>query len=270
MWALAAILTAGPAPSQEVDLVVSGGRVTDGRGGERSGVALSPGIAWTDGRSSIAVRGSATLLDGGEPLWGGGLSGAVEMAAVGPVSADVAGSGGVVAAEGWTGAAGRISPRVGVSGIGWTVLAGPVWGMAGERTGRSESAGGLLPVGGSREVESRTRAYDGVAAEARLLREMGVLTGRWSGVRSEGSEWQELSVGATALVRGMALGGEAGIRVGDMVGGWGGASAAVPLGGGAALVVEAGRYPADVLLERPGGQYATIGLRVRGKLDGGS
>lgn len=263
IWALAVLLAAAPASGQEAELVLSGGRVSDGRGGERTGVTVSPSLGWTDGRSAMALRAAATLLDGGDALWSGGVSSAVELLSVGPVSAEVAAGGEVVAGEGWASAAGRASPRVGLHGIGWTALVGPVWGIAGERVEGPERSGGLLPIGGSREMESRTRAYRGLAAEGGLLGEMGTLTGRWSGMQSEGTSWQELSVGGSTLVGGVVLGGEGGIRVGEVTGGWGGASAAVPLGSSAALAVEAGRYAADVLLERPGGVYATIGLRFK-------
>lgn len=274
MCALGVIAAVGSvaddAEAQQAELAVSGGLVVDARGGERSGVGVSPALYWSGRDGELLTRGRVTLLGGGEALLGGSLAAVLRGGRVGLGDAllglEVGGSGEASAASGWRSGHGRVWPRLAAEGADWRVAAGPVAGLVTERMGPTEPGRLLGPLGGGADRTSteRTRTYRGISAEARIgVGVAGSLIAGWSGLRSGEAGWQELSVAGTAVLSGAVLGAVGGVRLGDGADGWGGASVAVPLGRAAAVVVEAGIYPSDPLLEREGGRYATVGMRVR-------
>lgn len=262
-------VASGEAHAQQAELALSGGLVVDARGGERSGVGVSPALYWTGRDGELLARGGVTLLRGGDVVVAGSLGTVVRagraVAGDGILGLEFGASGEMAAASGWRSGRGRLWPRLVAERTGWRVAAGPVAGLAMERVDGVGSGQVLDRLVGEPDRASvgRTRRYHGISAEARVGGGLGSLTGGWSGVRSGDAEWQELSAGATVVLEGAVLSGGGGVRLGEAAGGWGGASAAVPMGRAAALVVEAGLYPSDPLLEREGGRYATIGLRVR-------
>lgn len=266
--AVALTVAGGGAAAQQAELAVSGGLVTDARGGESSGVGVSPALYWSGAGGELLTRGEVTLLRGGEAVLAGSVGAAVPAGRVdlrgGSLGLELGGSGRIAGTRGWRRAGGRFSPRLVARGTGWRAAAGPDAGVETERLAGSEP-GALLERlgGGGGAAAERTRRYHGISAEARLGDERGSVSGGWSGYRSEGARWQELSVGISAGVAGAVLGAAGGVRVGEAAGGWGGLSAAIPMGRAAALVAEGGLFPSDPLLGREGGRYATIGMRVR-------
>lgn len=264
LWsALLVSLSATPAAAQTVEVTLSGGRVNDARGAERAGVSISPLIGWTDGLSSVSVGGSATVLDGGDRLWSAGLSTRLELVRVGLASVDLVGGGRAMTSEELSGGSARVSPRLSAVGLGWRTSAGPVWGAVRESSLTEVQSGGLFPGGTRVERETRTRGVAGFSVDAAVVEGPASLSGEWTGLRSGDLEWEELGLGASVLVDGVTIGGSVGTRLGADRASWGGASATVPIGSSAALVLEGGRFPSDVLLERAGGRYLTVGLRLR-------
>jgi hypothetical protein len=257
-------LGATPVAAQELEVTIGGGRVNDARGAERTGVSIAPVVAWTDGLSTASLSGSATLLDGGERVWGAGLGTRLELVRVGLASLDLTGGGRVETSEGWSGGSARLSPRLSATGFGWRASAGPVWAGAHHSSVTEVPSERLLPGGGTTtERETRTRVASGLSVSAGVVQGVASLSGEWLGLRSDSLAWEEIGLGASVVVQGVTVAGSLGARLGDGRATWGGASAAIPVGSAAALLLEGGRFPSDVLLERPGGRYLTAGLRVR-------
>lgn len=262
--ALAAAVSAVAAEAQMVEVTLSGGRVNDAQGAERTGVSLVPVVTWTDGLNAISLNGGATLLDGGDRLWSGGASAGVELVSVAFASLDLTAGGQGVSSDDWRGGSGTVSPRLTVSGLEWRASAGPVWGVAAERWTREVASEGFFGGDARVEHETRTRGVSGVSVEGGVVQGFASVGAEWTGLRSKGLEWEELGLNASVVVEGVTVAGSAGTRFGGDRASWGGASAAFPVGGDASLIVEGGRFPSDVLLERAGGRYLTVGLRVRG------
>lgn len=259
---LATLLAASPALAQEAELTLSGGRVLDEQGAERSGLTVAPAFGWTDGLNAVALRGSATLLDGGEPLFGVGLSTRLQLIQAGPASLELVSGGEMLASQGWRGGAGRTSPRVAVSGLTWSASAGPVWGVAAERTPREVTDGGLFQER-SIVYDTETHGFSGLSVNGRVSQGVGSIGAEYSQVRGRGLEWEDLGMAGSVVVDGVVLGASIGARLGGDRAEWGGASVAIPLGPSALVLVEGGRFPTDLLLDRAGGRYLTVGLRMR-------
>lgn len=259
----AAALSATPVAAQMLEVTVGGGRVNDARGAERTGVTIAPVVAWTDGLSTASLSASATLLDGGERVWGAGLGTRLELVRVGLASLDLTGGGRLETSEGWSGGSARVSPRLSATGFGWRASAGPVWAGAHHSSVTEVPSEGLLPGGTTTERETRTRVASGLSVSGGVVQGVASLNAEWLGMRSDDLAWEEIGLGASVVLQGVTVAGSLGARLGDGRATWGGASAAVPVGSGAALLLEGGRFPSDVLLERPGGRYLTAGLRVR-------
>lgn len=264
---LVAVFVAGlgavPVAAQEVEVTVGGGRVNDARGAERTGVSIAPVVAWTDGLSTASLSGSATLLDGGERVWGAGAGTRLELIRVGLASIDLTGGGRVETSDGWSGGSARLSPRLSATGFGWRASAGPVWTGAHHSSATEVRSEGLLGGGTTTEHETRTRVASGLSVSAGVVQGIASLNGEWLGLRSDSLAWEEIGLGASVVMHGVTVAGSLGARLGEGRATWGGASAAVPVGSQAALLLEGGRFPSDILLERPGGRYLTAGLRVR-------
>lgn len=260
--ALAATAAAAAAlPAQRVEVALVGGRVTDERGGRHAAVTVAPSLAWEDGRGSGAVLGgSVSLLERGAVLGGGSLGARIVAARRGLASLAVAGgASGLASTEAYRAAEGRVSPRVELGRGMHGVSAGPFWGTAGQTV--AETADGLLPGAGR---EMRWTAVRGVAAEG--WTGSGPLWARagWTSSRTDALRWRDATAtaGWDAGRVGLSLSG--GVRTGDATGEWVAGRAAVRATGRLHVVAEAGGYPADPLLGRAPGRFASLGLSLRG------
>jgi hypothetical protein len=260
--ALAACAAAAAAlPAQRAEVAVVGGQVTDERGTRRSAVTLAPSLGWDDGRGSAAALGaSLSLLERGEVLGGGSMAARAVAARLGPASLAVAGgASGLASGGGYRAAEGRASPRVELGRGPHGVSAGPFWGAAGQTV--VATADGLFPGAGR---EMRWTAVRGVAAEGWTGR--GPLWARagWTASRTDALRWRDATATAGWGEGRLALSLTGGVRSGDAEGTWMSGRAAVRAAGRLSVVAEAGGYPADPLLGRARGRYASVGLSLRG------
>lgn len=250
------------ARGQEMTITLSGGRIADHAGAGRGGVSLRPAIGWTDGLNAVALRGVATALAGAGPQLGVGADTRVRLIGAGAVGLDLAAAGDLLTAGEWRATAGRVSPRLSAAGLGWSVGAGPVLGVVHERNSTEATSGGLLPGPTRTEATSDLRALQGVSIEGRAVHGPIGVSGGWTRLGTSELRWEEVVLAASLRARRVTVGARGGLRLGAAGESWGAASASVGIGDGAALQFEGGRFPADPVLGREGGEYLTAGLRI--------